>query len=405
MIVRTPRLEASGGQAILTSRFEFHRSGRDAVELRFGVPEELGDRVDQSSNPFVPLAVLVAAHLGENVRFEAPVSPTLLAGAERAAGMFADWWEYRRPRIVAEGMPAGAPGAGNVALLYSRGVDTAATLVRSLRGEIEERVTHLLCGDGIEWVYSAEVDRQIWRDNELAAAEIGLPLVRLTSNSRVLLRGLIGWPRSFGAAYIGSALTLGPMFGQLLTGATQTMDPSPDASGPQPPIADPRGSRWDLDPLWSTEATVVRQDAAEFIRGERIAMIADHEPSVRWLKVCWEGGSAGNCGACMKCLRTMTALASAGVLEKASLFERGLDPAAIRAAPLRNLMPPVIPALAASVPDDLPEIRAAWEEKLDEWRRFERAYERRARRKQRRRRLRRARRRLKRRLRRLLRRP
>lgn len=353
MIVRAPVATPAGDELIFAAGLEFDRSGREPFVLHFGVPATLAESVDASANPYLPLATLIAARTGEDLRIEAPVSPRLLAGARRAAAMFAEWWDYRPPEIDPAGGEQVAPGGGAVGVMYSRGVDSGATLVRSLRGEIPERVTHLLAGDGIEWCYSREVERQIWADHERAAAELGLPLVRLTSNARELLRGMIGWPRSFGAAYIGAALALGPMLGNVVTGATQ-------------PIvgAAPRGSRWDLDPLWSTEGTEVRQDGADLDRIQRTAIVASHDASVRWLKVCWQGRTAGNCGRCTKCLRTMTALAAAGVLDHAELFDGPLTAEAIDAAEPEKLGVPLSPAIAESVPPEMPEIRAAWERKI-----------------------------------------
>lgn len=355
MIVRAPRLEVEGPEAALRARIEFEDSGREPFDLRFGMPRDLADQLDTSSNAFVPLATLLAARTGEDVRLEAPASARMVAGAGRAAAMFADWWQYRPPVIHAEPTDSRPAGRG-VAVMFSRGVDTSATLIRSLRGEIPERVTHLVSGHAIEWCYSDAVAEAIWHDHQRAADELELPLLRMTSNARDLLKGTIGWPRSFGAAYIGAALGLGPMLANLVTGATQ-----PKVGG------DPRGSRWDLDPLWSTEGTEVRQDAAELDRAERVAIVATHPTSVRWLKVCWEGRSAGNCGRCIKCLRTMTALAGEGVLEQAALFEEPLTPEAVRAAPISELTPPILPSLPASVPAGMPELRAAWEDKVAEW--------------------------------------
>jgi hypothetical protein len=353
MIVRAPIAEAQRGQLVLSSRLEF--AGREAFVLRLGVPEELALAADRSANPFVPLATLLAARTGEDVAFESPVSPRLLAGARQAAQMFGEWWGYRVPELRPAGgeMPAKAGTA--VGFMFSRGVDSGASLIRSLRGEIPERVTHLLCGDGIEWTYSPEVDRAIWADHQRAAADLGLPLVRLTCNARELLRGLIGWPRSFGAAYIGTALALGPMLANVVTGATQPLVG-----------AAPRGSRFDLDPLWSTEGTTVRQDGAELDRMQRTAIVASHETYVRWLKVCWQGRGPGNCGRCMKCLRTMTALAGAGVLDQSQLFEAPLSAEAIRDAEPERLGVALSDAIPRAVPATMPEIRAAWESKVAE---------------------------------------
>jgi hypothetical protein len=377
VIVRTPRLAFEGREAVLRSRIEFADAGRPAFELRLAVSDAAPGMVDGSANGVLPLAGLVAGRLGEDLAVEGTASPRLLEGCEAAAGIFADWWGYRVPAITCEA-PAAAPWAGEgVGIFYTRGVDTSATLVRSLDGEIPERVTHLVSGEAIEWAFSDDVQREIWAGTERAARDLGLPLVRLRSNARELLRGLIGWPRAFGAAYVSPALLIGPAFGTLLTGATQPMVGS-----------EPRGSRWDLDPLWSTEATVIRQDAAELSRAERVAILVRNETALRALKVCWEGREAGNCGRCIKCLRTMTALAILGRLDD-GLFDAPLSPAAVRSAPIANLTAKTVAAFTPAVPESMPELRAAWEDKIAQAERAERSAERRRLRRRRLRRLRR----------------
>ena len=269
-------------------------------------------------------------------------------------------------------------------MLFSRGVDTCAAVVRSRTGVIPERVTHLLTGYDIEWVFTDEVQREMWAGHERAAAAWGLPLVRLESNAKDLLRGMIGWPRCFGAAYMGAALALGPALGSIVAGATQPM------AGAQP-----RGSRFDLDPLWSTESTAVRQDAFELSRAERIAIVASDEVALQSLKVCWSSRGAGNCGRCSKCLRTMTALAVAGVSNGRAPFDGELSAAAVRAAPVERSVG-ALRSIAESVPPGMDELAAAWREKAAEAERLAREHDRRRARAERRRRLRRLRRRLRR---------
>ena len=162
MIVRTPRLAFEGREAVLRSRLEFADPGRPAFELRLAVSDAVPGMVDGSANGVLPLAGLVAGRLGEDLAVEGTASPRLLEGCEAAARMFADWWGYRVPAITCEA-PEPAPWSGEgVGIFYTRGVDTSATLVRSLEGEIPERVTHLVSGDAIEWAFSDEVLREIW---------------------------------------------------------------------------------------------------------------------------------------------------------------------------------------------------------------------------------------------------
>lgn len=352
MIVTAPRLEVTDARSTLHARFEFDDGDREPFEAWMAVPSDYADSVDRSATPFVPIATQVAGHIGEDLRFEAPASPRLVAAATTASQLFGEWWGYRPVRIEAPVPSTLAEAGAGVGIFYSRGTDTGATLVRSLTGAIPERVTHLLSGFDIEWAFATEVQHQIWAGHEAVANELGLPLVRLESNAKELLRGLIGWPRAFGTAYISPALMLGPLLGQIVTGSTQ------------PVIgAEPRGSRYDLDPLWSTEGTCVRQDAYELDRLRRIGIVATHPLILRSLKVCWMGREAGNCGRCGKCLRTMTALAWHRVdPEDWPTFDGVLTGEAVLAT---KTEPGAASQLAwtAGLPTELADVRDAWEVK------------------------------------------
>jgi len=74
------------------------------------------------------------------------------------------------------------------------------------------------------------------------------------------------------------------------------------------------------DPLLSTARTIVAHDGAESNRVEKTRLVAQSPLARRSLRVCWQSGSDGNCGACEKCYRTMTTLWLLGVLDKFSTF-------------------------------------------------------------------------------------
>lgn len=388
MIVREPSVQLGDDEAVIAARLESESGAFQPATARLGVSPDYGRWLDRTATPFAPVATVLATALGEDLRFEAPVSPRLLKGAEEASRKFAGWWGYRAARLEAP-EPERTAGGDRVGALFSGGLDTSATVVRSLRGEIPERATHLLSVYGSEWKLSAATREEIWREIAAAAAEYGLPLVRLTTNAPELLRGHVGWPRSHGGSYASVALALGPLFSSVLFGSSQ-----------RPEETRGHGSRWDLDPLWSTEATAVRPDAAELGKLGRAAVVATDPVALAHLKVCWARDTPRNCGRCEKCLRTMSCLAVAGVLERTDRFDAPLTIKAIDVVePTRNS-----PSLIRELVDDLPvehaELRAAWERKLREARAVERAERRRQALKPLRRRWRRLRRRSRRRLRR-----
>jgi hypothetical protein len=366
VIVRAPSTEVTGDEVVLAAALE-PESGERPVVLRLGVDGAYADSVDRTATPVAPVAGVLATAIGEDLRFEAPVDRRLVEGIERVSETFAAWWGYRRIRVEAPVVDPVRPGP-DVGALFSGGIDTSATLIRSLRGDIPERVNHLLSMYGSEFKLSAATKDAIWHEIAAAAAEYGLPLVRLTTNAPELLRGRIAWPRSHGASFASLALLVGPQFGNVLFGSSQL---------PEEPR--PHGSRPDLDHLWSTGGTAIRHDAAELGKLGRAAVVASSPIAMRHLKVCWQRDIPANCGRCEKCLRTMTCLEVVGALDDTDRFERPLTLDAIRECrPTRN-SPSLIRELINHLPDEQAELRAAWTEKLAEADRAVRAHRRRVR--------------------------
>jgi hypothetical protein len=92
------------------------------------------------------------------------------------------------------------------------------------------------------------------------------------------------------------------------------------------PLADPQpwGSRWDVDPRFSSTRLVVNHVGAEFWRAEKLQEIAHEELVRRHLRVCWENhGATDNCCRCEKCVRTMFVLETCGQLGRYDTFGRG----------------------------------------------------------------------------------
>jgi hypothetical protein len=366
MLVHGPRVELTDEEAVLVATLEPESSRVEPATLRLGVAREYREWLDESGTPLVPISTVLASAIGEDVRLEAPVSSRLVTGAHQVTRKFEGWWGYRAVRIDA---PEAAPPSGpEVGAMFSRGIDTTATLLRSLRGEIPQRTTHLLSLYGAEWKFSAATHEAIWHDNVEAAAEYGLPLIRLTTNAPHILRGRIGWPRSHGAVFASLALALGLRFSSVLFGSSQ-----------RPEHRRGHGSRWDLDPLWSTEATAIHHDAAELGKLGRAAIVATDPIALRHLKVCWAVDGPGNCGRCEKCLRTMTCLQIAGALDRTDRFDAPLTIEAIRACELTANSTTLVSEIVDHLPDEHADLREAWRAKLETRRAEERAQRRRRR--------------------------
>ena len=355
MILQAPMLRRENDETVLESVLISENGGPPPLRARIAVAREYEDYLDRTATPFVPAAITLATAAGEDLRIQGPVSDRIVRGAERASRLYSEWWGHRPASIDANGATAAENGAGpGVGLFYSRGIDSSATLLRSLEGSIPERVTHLLSFGRFSRRYSDETVRLMWADTVRAAAEYGLPLIRLETDVDRPLRERMGWGESFGAVLAGGALALGPLLSEMLVGATV------DDDHPRP-----RGSHPELDRLWSTERTSFRQDATELGKMGRIELVSRHPIALRHLKVCWEADTSGNCGRCSKCLRTMTGFAQSGGDDWGVAFDAPLTPEQILACDVAPSERAKVPAeVLGRLRPELAEIEWAWAENM-----------------------------------------
>jgi hypothetical protein len=286
-------------------------TGRGPLALRYTVE---GAPVAAGSEPFLAASLLLAMRLAEPLAVPEPVSPRLLRGIERIQEIFRVWDRRFRPVPVDARPASGRPrwaGPRGVACFFSGGVDSFYTLLKH-----RAAVTALVFCEG----WDPRLEDAPRRAHARAvvgavAAELALPVVTVTTTIAEVTEPLVRWRLYHGAALASIALLLAPGFSRVLIPASHS-------------YAElfPLGSHPLVDPLWSTEETALEHDGCEASRSERVARIAGHPIALRWLRVCWEGrDSAGNCGRCEKCLRTMIALRLAGALERCPAFERPLD--------------------------------------------------------------------------------
>jgi hypothetical protein len=310
MIVRPPRLTLDARHARLCVRVESESGAFSPCELAIGVPRAYADWLDTSGTPWVPPLLLLAATLKEPLRVEAPVSPRLLAGAARAADVFAEWWDVRGARVEAEPAESGPAGTETLCC-FTRGVDSWFSVLTEMEGG--ER-PHLLYAPDLDRHYSPPRRREAARRTQASADRLGLPLLVVEIDVRTLVDRFVIWDDAFGGVIAGIALTLGAGVARFLLPA-----------GYDPAHLAPNGGHPDLDPLWSTERTTVVHHGGDVARSAKVRRLATAPDALATLKVCWEEDIDDNCGRCRKCLRTMLQLAIAGALDRTTTFAAPLS--------------------------------------------------------------------------------
>ncbi len=339
--------------------------GGDVRTWWIEAPTRLVGRLDTGPTAFVPAALLLAARLGEDLHVGAPVDEAQLKASLEVGAVFERWWGWRAPDVVAATAPRRQSSAGAArGLLFSRGVDSSAELVASRRGDAPP-IGLLISVEGLEPTHSAGTATLVAADTAEIARLLGIDHAALRTNLRDEVESHVDWPSSHGAVLIGTALVLGPALHSLVVA-------QPIAERTYRERLRPYGTSRELDPLWSTDRTVVECGDELLDRVDKVALVATDEDLVRALKVCWESDVRGNCGRCEKCANTMTALV---LTDRGDLIDELFDvPLSVeRVRRIRSSGRPsgrlravveVLRSLAVTVADDprLGELAWAWGE-------------------------------------------
>ena len=265
--------------------------------------------------PFLPAAALVAAARGEDLDVEAALDPVQVEGLGRASERYQTWWGWRVPYIrqvgtVSAGTAAPVPRSGRV-LLYSRGVDSGAELAASLLGD-SPAVDQLVLVVGTDRFTGPDEARRHRTRTATVATAVDRPLRVVTTNLRECVEAVVGWEDSHGVVMVGAGLVAGGPPSSLVVA-------QPIAAEFEAVRDRPHGLRHDLVPCWSTSTTSVEGGDPSLDRLGKTEVVLQVPAVADAVHVCWEGGTADNCGQCEKCLRTATVLA---LLDRQDLVDR-----------------------------------------------------------------------------------
>jgi hypothetical protein len=295
--------------------------GREPVQLRIEVPAAQADALRPSGSPWLVATLLPAMMSGRTLVVDAPVSPALARGVERAQEVLIGWWGERyRLAPVRVRAPAAAPAAGGRAraAYFSRGIDSYFTVLERGAG-----LTHLLYSATVDFQHDDGRRQRALGAARRAAADLGLPLIPVHTNLRAFHDDYAGWVHGYGQALAAIGHALGGLLGEVRISTAYRVDQGiPWASHPM--LAGPL----------SSESTTIQHVGGDARRIDKVAALAGRDAVVRRLYVCVIDDSDGNCGRCEKCLRTMVELEAAGA-DSAAIFEAPLTPEALAAVRMR----------------------------------------------------------------------
>jgi hypothetical protein len=282
----------------------------------------------ENGDPFLAALLLPAMRTGERLAISAALSPRLLDALPEIQSIYAAF-DSRAARVAVEAVPrrelrVAENGGSWVGLFFSMGVDSFYSLLENEREHPadEKTVTHLLAIHGFDIVHgewdSAFAPHLLSNFNRVATEKekILLPVI---TNVRRVGANLARWTMMHGGVLASVALALGAAFRRVTIAASARYDK-----------IYPWGTHPVLDPLWSTDRTMVIHDGCERDVIQKTEIIAQSPLVMETLRVCpWEGRGY-NCGRCLKCLRTAIDLMQAGYLDRCATLPHEIDPAELQ---------------------------------------------------------------------------
>lgn len=290
--------------------------GRESEAYWFEFSRDRAPELSTSGDPWLVALLPLAVTRSEPLRIEAGVHDLLLDGARRIARIWGSWYPSLGEADVEAPLRTEESGSGSrrSAAFFSGGVDSSFTAVRE-RGKAGGRSSgelhDLITVGGFDIRLRQERALEELREGAArVAAGLGKELVEVRTNLRETAWDQVDWGRvGHGCAMGAVGLALEDRYRVVhiaSTGGYRDLHPW--------------GSHPLTDPLMSTGSLRFVHDGAGHTRVEKIRRLTDHPVALAGLRVCFESGTARNCGECFKCLVTMLTLDLLDALDRCPAF-------------------------------------------------------------------------------------
>ena len=321
MIVRDVRLARTGDVTVLSARCKIRKLGWDTVYYSVENAAQSAD-VYNDASPFATSLLLPSMKQGEDLIIRGSISQQLYKGMHAVMQEVLDWNLGFKPiEIKVDEVAADTNTPHRTALFFSGGVDSFYTYLKHKNDPVEaDRVDTFILVNGFD---IDRRNRQLWNRTlrnimAIAAAE-KVDLVVAKSNIYGFVEPIVEWDYSHGGCLAAVGLFLRGAFRQVYISSTHSAEEQSEQI---------LGTSLALDGHWSAESISFVHDGTEATRLNKVLwQIAQSPIALEHLRVCYKNeDGAYNCGKCEKCLRTMTGLYIAGVLEKSETFPHRIDP-------------------------------------------------------------------------------
>ena len=321
--------QTNGEKTRISATVIWENCERPNESVFFETTAKYGDDLIINPNSWLLACTLPAMRYGEErIKIDAPISPELKDGLTNSMRCLIDWHGGDRKVIKIE-----APIEKEVlfldkperaAALFSGGIDAVAMVRDNHLNFASDHPRHIKDGILVYGVLEGENEydpsfQNVVNAVETMAKDAGIELIQVHTNAYAHFRDLDPdfsfWRFEYHGSFLAAiAHAFAPRFSYASIASTYDFA-----------NLEPWGSHPLLDPLYSTTNLRVRHENAALSRLEKTKLVGEWDVALKHLRVCNEKESYSqgnyNCGKCEKCVRTMTAFLSLGLLDRITTFK------------------------------------------------------------------------------------
>ena len=321
--------QTNGDKTKISATVIWENCDRPNESVFFETTAKYRDDLIINPNSWLLACTLPAMRYGEErIKIDAPISPELKDGLTNSMRCLIDWHGGDRKVIKIE-----APIEKEVlfldkperaAALFSGGIDALAMVRDNHLNFASDHPRYIKDGILVYGVLEGENEydpsfQNVVNAVDTMAEDAGIELIQVHTNAYAHFRDLDPdfsfWRFEYHGSFLAAiAHAFAPRFSYASIASTYDFA-----------NLEPWGSHPLLDPLYSTTNLRVRHENAALSRLEKTKLVGEWDVALKHLRVCNEKESYSqgnyNCGKCEKCVRTMTAFLSLGLLDRITTFK------------------------------------------------------------------------------------
>ena len=321
--------QTNGDKTRISATVIWENCDRPDESVFFETTAEYGDDLIINPNSWLLACTLPAMRYGEErIKIDAPISPELKDGLYNSMRCLADWHKGDRKIIKIEATIESEvkflDKPQRSAALFSGGIDALAMVRDNHLNFDKDHPRYIKDGILVYGVLEGENEydpnfQNVVNAVETMAKDAGIELIQVHTNAYAHFRDLDPdfsfWRFEYHGSFLAAiAHAFAPRFSYASIASTYDFA-----------NLEPWGSHPLLDPLYSTTNLKIRHENAALSRLEKTKLVGEWDVALKHLRVCNEKESYSqgnyNCGKCEKCVRTMTAFLSLGLLDQITTFK------------------------------------------------------------------------------------